>query len=105
MTRTPDLLKSVLKETPFNSSAVSSFRDRGDYSSVAVNLNDGFEFLEDPSFWKDHNVQVLVTALGFRFDQLGLLSRNFRFFSRFNLSDFSYCLINHGHKICFLTSM
>ncbi|KAI3746631.1 hypothetical protein L6452_09069 [Arctium lappa] len=57
---TPDLLKSVLKETPFNSSAVSSFRDRGDYSSVAVNLNESFEFREDPSFWKDHNVQVII---------------------------------------------
>ncbi|KAI7732401.1 hypothetical protein M8C21_025799 [Ambrosia artemisiifolia] len=57
---TPDLLKSVLKETPFNQSAVSSFRDRGDCSSVAVNLNDSFEFREDPSFWKDHNVQVII---------------------------------------------
>ncbi|KAI3797891.1 hypothetical protein L1987_33155 [Smallanthus sonchifolius] len=57
---TPDLLKSVMKETPFNSSAVSSFRDRGDCSSVAVNLNDSFEFREDPTFWKDHNVQVII---------------------------------------------
>ncbi|KAI3518429.1 hypothetical protein L1887_07173 [Cichorium endivia] len=57
---TPDLLKSVRKETPFNSSAVSIFRDRGDYSSIAVNLNDSFEFREDPSFWKDHNVQVII---------------------------------------------
>ncbi|KAI7739457.1 hypothetical protein M8C21_005002, partial [Ambrosia artemisiifolia] len=46
--------------TPFNPSAVSSFRDRGDCSSVAVNLNDSFEFREDPSFWKDHNVQVII---------------------------------------------
>ncbi|KAL4578559.1 hypothetical protein LXL04_014683 [Taraxacum kok-saghyz] len=57
---TPDLFKSVMKETPFNSSAVSTFRDRGDYSSIAVNLNDSFEFREDPSFWKDHNVQVII---------------------------------------------
>ncbi|KAJ9542830.1 hypothetical protein OSB04_029336 [Centaurea solstitialis] len=57
---TPDLFKSVMKETPFNSSAVSSFRDRGDCSSVAVNLNETFEFREDPSFWKDHNVQVII---------------------------------------------
>ncbi|XP_076916770.1 kinesin-like protein KIN-12E [Bidens hawaiensis] len=42
----------MLKETP------SSFR--GDYSSVAVNLNDSFEFREDPAFWKDHNVQVII---------------------------------------------
>ncbi|XP_076885303.1 kinesin-like protein KIN-12E [Bidens hawaiensis] len=53
---------SVIKETPF------SFRDRdrgGEYSSsssssVAVNLNDSFEFREDPAFWKDHNVQVII---------------------------------------------
>ncbi|XP_023765267.2 kinesin-like protein KIN-12E [Lactuca sativa] len=57
---TPDLLKSVMKETPLNSSAVSIFRDRGDYSSIAVNLNDSFEFREDPAFWKDHNVQVII---------------------------------------------
>ncbi|KAJ9542940.1 hypothetical protein OSB04_029446 [Centaurea solstitialis] len=57
---TPDLFKSVMKDTPFNSSAVSSFRDRGDCSSVAVNLNETFEFREDPSFWKDHNVQVII---------------------------------------------
>ncbi|XP_076951382.1 kinesin-like protein KIN-12E [Bidens hawaiensis] len=50
---TPDVMKSVMmKETP------SSFR--GDYSSVAVNLNDSFEFREDPAFWKDHNVQVII---------------------------------------------
>nr|XP_043634046.1 kinesin-like protein KIN-12E [Erigeron canadensis] len=57
---TPDLAKSVMKQTPYNSSAVSNFRDRSDYSSVAVNLNDTFEFREDPSFWKDHNVQVII---------------------------------------------
>ncbi|KAJ0839214.1 putative plus-end-directed kinesin ATPase [Helianthus annuus] len=57
---TPDVLKSVLKETPFNQSAVSTFRDRGDCSSLAVNLNDSFEFREDPAFWKDHNVQVII---------------------------------------------
>ncbi|GKB76686.1 kinesin-like protein KIN-12E [Tanacetum coccineum] len=52
---TPDLFKSVMKETP------SSFRDRSDYSFVAVKLNDtSFEFREDPSFWKDHNVQVII---------------------------------------------
>lgn len=57
---TPDVVKSVvMKETPFNSSAVSSFRNRGDCSSFAVNLNDTFDFREDPSFWKDHNVQVM----------------------------------------------
>ena len=59
------LLKSVLKKTPCDSSAVSSFRHREDYSSVAVNLKDGLEFREAPSFWKDHNVQVLLTVLGF----------------------------------------
>ncbi|KAK1411578.1 hypothetical protein QVD17_38129 [Tagetes erecta] len=51
---TPDLFKSV---TSFNS---SSFRDRGDCSSLAVNLNDTFDFREDPTFWKDHNVQVII---------------------------------------------
>ncbi|KAL8246197.1 hypothetical protein R6Q59_007413 [Mikania micrantha] len=57
---TPDLLKSVMKETPYNTSAISSFRDRGECSSVSVNLNDSFEFREDPAFWKDHNVQVII---------------------------------------------
>ncbi|KAJ9189117.1 hypothetical protein P3X46_000448 [Hevea brasiliensis] len=66
---TPDLLKSVSRE---NSSlslvAMSAVRSIGEWEddadritgSVAPHQNQSFEFCEDPSFWNDHNVQVII---------------------------------------------
>ncbi|XP_054814428.1 kinesin-like protein KIN-12E isoform X2 [Prosopis cineraria] len=61
--RTPDLLKSTAKENIVHSSAVRSSNDLdedgvGDCS--AVSASQSFEFCEDPSFWMDHNVQVII---------------------------------------------
>ncbi|KAJ9178647.1 hypothetical protein P3X46_010515 [Hevea brasiliensis] len=65
----PDLLKSVSRE---NSSlslvAASAVRSIGEWEddadassgSMAQQQTQSFEFCEDPSFWKDHNVQVII---------------------------------------------
>ncbi|XP_059625052.1 kinesin-like protein KIN-12E [Cornus florida] len=55
----PDLLKSVTKEK--NSSQYSTGRSViGDVDEDHGMSNQGFEITEDPSFWKDHNVQVII---------------------------------------------
>ncbi|XWS28487.1 hypothetical protein CRYUN_Cryun25bG0073900 [Craigia yunnanensis] len=64
----PDLLvKSAVRENPGHSTAVmSAIRSIGDWDDDATEGNElapqstqSFEFHEDPSFWKDHNVQVI----------------------------------------------
>ncbi|KAK2424346.1 kinesin protein KIN-12E [Trifolium repens] len=62
---TPDLLKSTVKDNLFQSSAVRNISDWDDevvvgQSSAAVSSIQSFELCEDPSFWKDHNVQVII---------------------------------------------
>ncbi|GAU17140.1 hypothetical protein TSUD_106390 [Trifolium subterraneum] len=62
---TPDLLKSAVKDNLFQSSAVRNITDWDDevvvgQSSAAVSSIQSFELCEDPSFWKDHNVQVII---------------------------------------------
>ncbi|KAK7375206.1 hypothetical protein VNO78_35899 [Psophocarpus tetragonolobus] len=62
---TPDLLKSAVKDTLSQSSIVRNLSDWDDDSvvgpsSAAVSSSQSFEFCEDPSFWKDHNVQVII---------------------------------------------
>ncbi|KAL7198449.1 hypothetical protein ACSBR2_020857 [Camellia fascicularis] len=51
----PNLLKSVSHDNLFQSSAVRVFGDRDDCGAGPVNQS--FDLSEDPSFWKDHNVQ------------------------------------------------
>ena len=53
----PDLLKSALREN-FHSSAVRNISERDDDATFAGSSIQSFELHEDPSFWKDHNVQV-----------------------------------------------
>ncbi|KAK3002205.1 hypothetical protein RJ639_020974 [Escallonia herrerae] len=50
----PDLLKSASKESLVHSSAIRSVGGKDEP------LNQSFEFREDPSFWNDHNVQVII---------------------------------------------
>ncbi|KAH1222421.1 Kinesin-like protein KIN-12E [Glycine max] len=62
---TPDLFKSAVKDTLSQSSIVRNLSDWDDESvvgpsSAAVSSSQSFEFGEDPSFWKDHNVQVII---------------------------------------------
>ncbi|KAI7984692.1 Kinesin-like protein KIN-12E [Camellia lanceoleosa] len=49
----PDIFKSESKENLLQFSAI-----RDDHSGRA--LKQSFELIEDPSFWKDHNVQVII---------------------------------------------
>ncbi|XP_020238406.1 kinesin-like protein KIN-12E [Cajanus cajan] len=62
---TPDLLKSATKDTLAQSSIVRNLAHWDDESvagpsSAAVSSSQSFELREDPSFWKDHNVQVII---------------------------------------------
>ncbi|XVF05056.1 hypothetical protein REPUB_Repub05bG0138200 [Reevesia pubescens] len=65
----PDLLvKSVVRDNPGHSTAATSaIRSIGDWDDDAIEgiesapqSSQSFEFREDPSFWKDHNVQVII---------------------------------------------
>lgn len=61
---TPDLLfKSATKEA--NATAIRSFSESGfddDEDSKTTPFVRSFEFSEDPSFWKEHNIQVVLIS-------------------------------------------
>lgn len=62
---TPDLFKSAVKDNLVQNSVVRTITDWDDdcavgQSSAAVSSIQSFELCEDPSFWKDHNVQVQI---------------------------------------------
>lgn len=63
----PDLLKSASRENLAQSSVVRNIRDwdddEGGNTTSSSSSGQSFEFREDPSFWKDHNVQVFETGL------------------------------------------
>ncbi|KAJ0020511.1 hypothetical protein Pint_31727 [Pistacia integerrima] len=60
----PDLsLKSAVRENPYGqsqaaTSTVRSIGDLEDNAAASAGSSQIFEVNEDPSFWKDHNVQV-----------------------------------------------
>ncbi|KAK4777741.1 hypothetical protein SAY87_017928 [Trapa incisa] len=56
------LLRSVARENTAHSQpfTVWSSEDHNDDCSRVGTSSQGFEFCEDPSFWKDHNVQVII---------------------------------------------
>ena len=61
---TPSISKSICRENLLQSSTVRNFNEREDFRDAA---NTGlavrsFELPEDPSFWKEHNVQVFLFA-------------------------------------------
>ena len=53
----PDLLKSALRDNS-HSSVVRNISEKDDDANFAGSSTQSFELLEDPSFWKDHSVQV-----------------------------------------------
>ncbi|KAK7261134.1 hypothetical protein RIF29_27438 [Crotalaria pallida] len=62
---TPDLLKSAAKENLIPHSSLRSIKNWDDDevgagSSTVVSSSQSFELKEDPSFWKEHNVQVII---------------------------------------------
>ncbi|TYK28513.1 phragmoplast orienting kinesin 2 [Cucumis melo var. makuwa] len=59
----PDFLKSATKESVAQTSVIRSigqFNDEDAVSDVTGPSSQCFELREDPSFWKDHNVQVII---------------------------------------------
>ena len=62
---TPDLLKSAAKENPIHSSAIRTINNWEDEDGVCATgpSSQSFDICEDPSFWKDHNVQVEIVFL------------------------------------------
>lgn len=63
----PDFLKSATKESIAQTSVIRSigqFNDEDAVSDVTGSSSQCFELREDPSFWKDHNVQVTLGLFG-----------------------------------------
>ncbi|KAF8403419.1 hypothetical protein HHK36_011522 [Tetracentron sinense] len=60
----PALFKSASKDNLFQSlvtsTAIQSISEKDDHVVSGGSLNQSFELQEDPSFWKDHNVQVVI---------------------------------------------
>ncbi|XP_019447716.1 PREDICTED: kinesin-like protein KIN-12E [Lupinus angustifolius] len=67
---TPDLLKSAAKDNLITHSSIRTIQnwDENDEGAAVESSNNAvsssssqrFEVIEDPSFWKDHNVQVII---------------------------------------------
>ncbi|CAL0332163.1 unnamed protein product [Lupinus luteus] len=66
---TPDLLKSAAKDNLTTHSSIRTIQnwDENDEDAAVESSNNAvgsssqrFEVIEDPSFWKDHNVQVII---------------------------------------------
>ncbi|KAK4764368.1 hypothetical protein SAY87_013806 [Trapa incisa] len=68
------LLRSVPRENTAYSQAstVWSSEDKNDDCSGVGSSSQGFEFCEDPSFWKDHNVQVIIRIRPFSSSEISL---------------------------------
>ncbi|TQD72484.1 hypothetical protein C1H46_041985 [Malus baccata] len=56
---TPNLHKSASKESFSAVRSIGDWDDDDDDGKASAS-NQSFEFHEDPSFWKDHNVQVII---------------------------------------------
>lgn len=56
----PDLLKSSSKVNSHHRVHSLDLQSVGDKEDRVDSLNRSFEFNEDPSFWNDHNVQVVT---------------------------------------------
>ncbi|KAM7528476.1 hypothetical protein LguiB_031886 [Lonicera macranthoides] len=56
----PDLLKSSSKVNSHHRVHSLDLQSVGDKEDRVDSLNRSFEFNEDPSFWNDHNVQVII---------------------------------------------
>ncbi|KAM7522910.1 hypothetical protein LguiA_012812 [Lonicera macranthoides] len=56
----PDLLKSSSKANSHHRVHSLDLQSVGDKEDRVDSLNRSFEFNEDPSFWNDHNVQVII---------------------------------------------
>ncbi|KAJ8446164.1 hypothetical protein Cgig2_015935 [Carnegiea gigantea] len=75
---TPSISKSICRENLLQSSTVRNFNEREDFRDAA---NTGlavrsFELPEDPSFWKDHNVQVIIRLRPLNSSEISLQGNN-----------------------------
>ncbi|CAM8911882.1 unnamed protein product [Rhodiola kirilowii] len=60
---TPKLMKTSSSKDNLilqSSAANSAFRSNGERDESEISTSQSFELSEDPSFWKDHNVQVII---------------------------------------------
>lgn len=57
---TPSIAKSMSRDNLLQSSTVRNFNERDEFRDSANNVLAlrSFDLSDDPSFWKDHNVQV-----------------------------------------------
>ncbi|PKI40313.1 hypothetical protein CRG98_039338, partial [Punica granatum] len=71
-------LRSASRENAAHSQAlaVRSSEDQNEGSSAVESSSQGFEFSEAPSFWKEHNVQVIIRIRPLSGSEISLQGHN-----------------------------
>ncbi|XP_021720602.1 kinesin-like protein KIN-12E isoform X2 [Chenopodium quinoa] len=75
---TPSIAKSMSRDNLLQSSTVRNFNDREEFLDSANNalVVRSFDLPEDPSFWKDHNVQVIIRLRPLNNSEISLQGQN-----------------------------
>ncbi|KNA12210.1 hypothetical protein SOVF_127820 [Spinacia oleracea] len=75
---TPSMAKSMSRDNLLQSSTVRNFNDREEFRDSANNALAvrSFDLPEDPSFWKDHNVQVIIRLRPLNTSEISLQGSN-----------------------------
>ncbi|CAO2825075.1 unnamed protein product [Amaranthus hypochondriacus] len=76
---TPSMARSISRDNLLMSSTVKNFNEREEFRDSANNnalVVRSFELSEDPSFWKDHNVQVIIRLRPLNSSELSLHGHN-----------------------------
>ncbi|XP_021715629.1 kinesin-like protein KIN-12E isoform X2 [Chenopodium quinoa] len=75
---TPSIAKSMSRDNLLQSSTDRNFNDREEFRDSANNalVVRSFDLPEDPSFWKDHNVQVIIRLRPLNNSEISLQGQN-----------------------------
>ncbi|XP_010685481.2 kinesin-like protein KIN-12E isoform X2 [Beta vulgaris subsp. vulgaris] len=75
---TPSIAKSMSRDNLLQSSTVRNFNERDEFRDSANNVLAlrSFDLSDDPSFWKDHNVQVIIRLRPLNSSEMSLQGQN-----------------------------
>uniref|UniRef100_A0A7N0UNM6 Kinesin motor domain-containing protein n=1 Tax=Kalanchoe fedtschenkoi TaxID=63787 RepID=A0A7N0UNM6_KALFE len=76
---TPNLMKTSSSKDSLliqSAAATSAVRSIGSFDDSGMSTSQSFELTEDPSFWKDHNVQVIIRVRPLNNSEISLQGYN-----------------------------